>query len=105
MDKFLVAFSTTDKEEEAAKIASTLVGEGVAACVNIVPGIRSIYKWKDELFDEKELLMIIKTTIKNKEALKARLKELHHYDVPELVFFNITDGLPQYLKWIEDNTI
>ena len=103
MSKYLVAFSTTDSEEEAGKIAKTLVEEGFVAGINIVSNLRSIYKWQGEICDKKEFLLIMKTTLSNENRLKVRLKELHHYETPELIFIPITDGLPDYLNWLEEN--
>lgn len=104
MSKYLLAFSTTDSKNEASKIAKALVKEGLAAGVNIVPSLRSIYKWKGALCDKKEFLLIITTTARNQKKLKTRLKDLHHYDCPELVFITIKNGLSKYLSWIDSNT-
>lgn len=100
-EEFFVAFSTTDSEEEASTIAKTLVEENLAACVNIVSNLRSVYRWSGKICDEKEFLLIIKTASTNCEQLKNRLKELHHYEVPELIFLPIVDGLPDYLDWLK----
>lgn len=104
MGNFVVGFSTTDSKEEAKRIARALVGERLAACVNIVPDISSIYSWENRLCDEKEILMIIKTVASKVEDLKTRLKELHHYECPELVFLPIENGLSEYLEWVKTNT-
>jgi periplasmic divalent cation tolerance protein len=98
--KYFIAFSTTDSKDEAEKIAKALVGEGLAACVNIISGVRSIYRWNGKICDEGELLLVMKLTGEKREGLKSRLAELHHYDVPELVFLPIADGLPKYLSWL-----
>lgn len=100
----VVAFSTVDSEKEAKRIAKALVESRLAACVNIVPKITSIYEWKEEICEETELLLIIKTQTNRLEELKATLEELHPYDVPELIICPITDGLPDYLNWVIENT-
>jgi len=99
---YLVGFSTIDSEEKAGTIARQLVEEKLVACVNIIPGLRSIYRWKNRICDEGELLMVMKTTETNQEKVMARLKELHPYDVPEMIFLPITNGLPEYLSWIDE---
>lgn len=104
MTDIVLAFSTIDTEEEAAKIARALVEANVAACVNIVPKITSVYAWKGELCEEEELMLVIKTQQKRIGELKALLKELHPYEVPELIVFPVTDGLPDYLSWVLANT-
>lgn len=100
----IVAFSTIDSEKEAVKIARALVESHLAACVNIVPRVTSIYKWKEEVCEEAEVMLIIKTQQDRLEELKATLDELHPYEVPELIVMPITDGLPDYLSWLLTNT-
>lgn len=100
-NEFFVGLSTTDSENEATEIARALVHEKLAACVNILPNLRSIYRWQDKICDEKEFLLIIKTSAKNLDKIKERIKTIHHYEVPELIFLPIKDGLPDYLSWIE----
>lgn len=104
MSEAIIAFSTIDSEKEAKRIAKALVESRLAACVNIVPKVTSIYEWKEEVCEETELLLIIKTQTNRLEELKATLAELHPYDVPELVVCPIIDGLPDYLTWIMKNT-
>jgi periplasmic divalent cation tolerance protein len=96
----VVALSTAPTAEVAGTIAHALVSEALAACVNIVPGLRSIYRWDGELHDDAELLLVIKTTAGQVAALRARLPELHPYQLPELVVLEVTDGLPAYLAWV-----
>ncbi|MDP2600223.1 MAG: divalent-cation tolerance protein CutA [Deltaproteobacteria bacterium] len=104
MDNFVVCFSTIDSEKEALKIARALVESHLAACVNIVPKVTSVYEWKEEICEETELLLIIKTQQARLKELKAALEDLHPYDVPEFIALPITDGLPDYLGWILANT-
>lgn len=100
----VVAFSTIDSEKEAKRIANALVEAKLAACVNIIPKVTSIYEWKKEICEETELLLVIKTSQARVEELKAALEELHPYDVPELIICPIIDGLPDYLSWVMKNT-
>lgn len=100
----VIAFSTIDSEEEAKKIARVLVETKLAACVNIVPKLTSIYKWKEKLCEEEEFLLLIKTSQARLEELKAVLKKLHPYEVPELIVLPLIDGLPRYLDWVIKNT-
>ena len=96
----VVALTTAPTADAAAQIARALVGEGLAACVNVVPGVRSIYAWKGELCDEAEVLCVVKTRADRVEALRARLVALHPYEVPELVVLDVTGGHEPYLTWV-----
>lgn len=96
----LIAFSTVANEADAARLARTLVDEGLAACVNRIPQITSTYRWKGEVCEESEVLLVIKTTRERFEALKERVVELHAYEIPELVAVAVTDGLAPYLAWL-----
>ena len=100
----LLCLSTCPDAETAARIARTLVEERLAACVNRVPGIQSIYRWQGEINDDAEVLLVIKTTRERFGALRARLSELHPYEVPELIALEIADGLPAYLDWLVRET-
>ena len=99
----VVALSTAPSMEQAAELARTLVAERLVACVNLVPGVRSIYTWKGELCDEAEVLCVMKTRKDHVDALRARLPALHPYDVPELVVLEIGAGHAPYLAWIDDS--
>ncbi|OGQ05696.1 MAG: hypothetical protein A3F82_05020 [Deltaproteobacteria bacterium RIFCSPLOWO2_12_FULL_44_12] len=100
----IIAFSTVDSEKEALKIAKALVEAHLAACVNVVSKVISVYEWKEELCEETEVLLVIKTQSNRLEELKATLEELHPYEVPELIVVPIVDGLPDYLSWLAANT-
>ena len=102
--EYIVVFMTAPSEEEGARIGRALVDEGLSACCNIIPRVRSIYRWKGKVCDEGEVLCIMKTRRSLFGKLKARAAELHPYDVPEVISIDITDGLPEYLKWIEEET-
>ena len=104
MSARLVAFSTAPSAEVAEQLARALVGEGLAACVNVVPGVTSYYRWKGELQRDAEWLLVIKTRAARLEALKAALVRLHPYEVPELVALGVEDGLAPYLAWLDEST-
>ena len=101
----LVIFVTVGSEDEAEKIAEGLVEERLAACVSIVPKIRSIYTWKGKVEREEELLLIIKTKEELFERVRDRVKELHSYEVPEIIAIPVTNGLKEYLDWIDEVTV
>ncbi len=86
------------------ELARRLVDERLAACVNRIPGLRSVYRWRGELHEDAEVLLLIKTTRERFAALKSRLPQLHPYDVPELVAFDAVDGLDAYLGWVAAET-
>ncbi len=100
-----VVLVTVGKEEEAAAFARKLVEEKLAACVNIIPRIRSIYRWKNEIFDEAESLLVMKIRSSVFPLIRKRIRELHSYEVPEIVCFPIEDGLPEYLDWVLENSM
>jgi len=87
-----------------ASIARTLVDEKLAACANLVPNVRSIYRWKGKVCDDAEVLAIIKTTEDRFDALRARLIELHPYDCPEVVAVRVAAGHDDYLRWVVEQT-
>jgi periplasmic divalent cation tolerance protein len=91
---------TTAPPGEAHALARALVEERLAACVNVVPGLRSVYRWKDGVSDEPETLLLIKTTAGGLEALAGRLAALHPYEVPELLTTTPDAGFPAYLAWV-----
>lgn len=95
---------TVGSGDEALSIARTLVAERLVACVQIIPRIRSIYRWKGQVCDEEEHLLLMKTRSDLFPTLQNRIRELHSYEVPEIVSFSITDGLPEYLSWVIENT-
>ena len=99
---YIVVFVTAGSMEEGVRIAKTLVEEGLAACVNLVPKVRSIYRWKGKVCDEEEVLMVVKTGEDLFERVKARVRDLHTYEVPEIVALPIKKGLKEYLEWMDD---
>lgn len=104
MNEISIVLVTVGNEEEAAKIGRTLVEEKLAACANMVPRIRSIYSWKGSIYDEQESLLFIKTRTSLFPALRNRIRELHSYEVPEIISFPIAHGLPEYLDWVVGET-
>jgi periplasmic divalent cation tolerance protein len=100
----LVCLSTFSTPEKAAEIAHILVEEQLAACVNLVPAVRSIYRWQGQVSDDTETLAIIKTTAERYDALASRLVALHPYEVPELIAFPILRGHAPYLAWLTSST-
>ncbi len=100
-DPVVVACLMTFPDEEvAARIASTLVGEGLAACINLTAGVRSIYRWKGAIADDREVLGIAKTTRGRFEAMRRRLVELHPYEVAEVIALEVVAGHGPYLDWV-----
>ncbi|HMK56929.1 MAG TPA: divalent-cation tolerance protein CutA [Dissulfurispiraceae bacterium] len=100
----LIVYITAPHEEEAARIARTLVEERLAGCVNIVKDIRSIYSWQGKIEDEKEVLLIVKTRPQLFQAVSARVQELHSYSVPEVIAMPVVCGSEEYLKWLNETT-
>jgi periplasmic divalent cation tolerance protein len=100
----IVVLMTASDEDEAATIARAVVDSGLAGCVNIVKGVRSIYRWKGKIEDEAEVLMIAKTTKDKFGALSKKVKEMHSYTVPEIIAFPIVEGSREYLDWLRDAT-
>ena len=102
MSKHLVIFCTVATMEDAEKISDKLVGEELAACVNVINGIKSIYKWKGDICRDDELLLVIKSKEANFINIKEAILSLHPYDVPEIISLEIKDGHSDYLKWIDE---
>jgi periplasmic divalent cation tolerance protein len=99
----LVALCTVPNAEEGARIARSLVEERLAACVNIVDGLRSIYVWKGEVSDDREALLVIKTGRATLDALTSRIVALHPYETPEVIALPIAAGHAPYLAWIDES--
>ena len=100
----LACLCTCPDAATAARIASALVDDRLAACVNVLPGVESIYRWQGRVERASEVLLLIKSTRERLPALTARVVELHPYELPELVAVDIAGGLPGYLAWIADAT-
>jgi periplasmic divalent cation tolerance protein len=99
----VVAFSTVGTAEDAERISRALVERRLAACVNVVPGVVSVYRWKGNVLRDEERLLVIKTRAARLEALREALVALHPYDLPELVALPIEAGHEPYLAWLDDS--
>ena len=104
MSSELVVLVTTPEGGLSKRIAEALVGERLAACVNIVTGVESVYRWEGALTTGREQLLIIKTTESRLAALEKRIKELHEYSVPEILALKVEAGSEDYLRWINEMT-
>jgi len=100
---FIIVLSTAGNIDEAERIAEQLVGNHLAACVNIVPAIRSIYRWKDAIQRDQEVLMIIKTSRDKLANVEEMIRSLHSYEVPEVISLALENGSEAYLKWFKDS--
>ncbi len=100
-DKLLV-LTTAGSKTEARRIAESLVERRLAACVNIVPGIMSVYRWEGKVAEAAEYLLLIKTVEAREEQLRSAIRELHSYQVPEFVTLSVNSGSAEYLKWLEE---
>jgi len=99
-----IVITTTGSREEADRIARFLVEEQIAACVNLLPGLTSVYRWKGEVETAEEILLLIKTCAGNLEAVDAALRRLHSYEVPEMLVLEPKAGSQAYLEWIAHST-
>ena len=104
MIESIVVLVTSGSEEEALKIAHSLVEEHLAACVNLISPIRSIYRWEGKIWDEREWLLIVKTQRQRFEELERKVKSLHSYSVPEIIGLPIVEGSSSYLNWLAEMT-
>jgi len=102
-EEFVIAVSTFPDKETAQKIARELIENAIVACANLVPAVESIYFWKEKVEASTEVLAIFKMTAARYSEFESRLRELHPYDVPEIVRLNIAEGNPDYLRWIEES--
>jgi periplasmic divalent cation tolerance protein len=104
MSEARVVLCTVPDEATAERIARTLLDELLVACVNIVPGLRSLYRWQGKIEDERELLLVIKTQASRYPELERRLQELHPYEVCEVLAFEVAAAAPKYLSWLLDES-
>jgi periplasmic divalent cation tolerance protein len=100
LNKFIVVFITCAKRTEAKKIADALVSSRLAACVNIIPSVESIFRWEGKIDNAKEVLLVVKTRQGLFSKLVKKVKSMHSYEVPEIIALPIVCGEPSYLKWI-----
>jgi periplasmic divalent cation tolerance protein len=96
----IVVLSTCGSPEDGERLSRALVEARVAACVNVIPGVRSVYRWKGEVESEGECLLLIKSSRGQFDALRETLTKLHPYEVPELIALPVVDGSPGYLDWL-----
>ena len=101
MSSRLLVLMTCGSEEEADRIANTLVAELLAACVNILPPVTSVYRWEGEIQRDQEWLLIAKSRIEVLDELKRRVRTLHGYDLPEIITIPIVGGSERYLRWLD----
>ncbi len=97
----IVVLSTCGSPKEAQRLARELVEKRLAACVNIVPGVRSVYHWKENIEEEEEVLLVIKTSRPLFEELRNEILRLHSYEVPEVIALQVVDGSESYLAWLD----
>ena len=102
-EKILLALSTFPDAETARQISDQLVTERFAACANILPAVQSIYRWKDKIESGNETLVFFKVSEDRQSAFQYKLRSLHPYDVPEVIFVPVTAGHPEYLQWVSEN--
>jgi periplasmic divalent cation tolerance protein len=103
VEKILLAFSTFPDAETARRISNQLVTENFAACANILPAIESIYRWKEKIETGGETLVLFKLSEDRQSAFQEKLRSLHPYEVPEIIFVPVSSGLPEYVRWVADN--
>jgi len=104
-DEILLALSTFPDVETARKISRRLVTEKFAACANIVPALESIYRWQGKIEEGSETFVLFKTTAARSAEFQAKLKSLHPYDLPEIIFLSVAEGSPEYLRWVAENCV
>jgi periplasmic divalent cation tolerance protein len=98
-----VVFTTASDATEAERIGRALVERRLAACANVLPQIRSIYRWQGKVEDAAEFLLVVKTTAAQFPAIRDAIRELHSYELPECICLPITDGSPDYLRWLAES--
>ena len=100
-----IIFTTSGSEDEARSIANHLVENQLAACVNLIPRVESIYRWQGKVESNREWLLLIKTTSGKFPAVRDAIRELHSYELPECIAVAIDDGSPSYLQWLEQSVL
>ena len=102
-EKILLALSTFPDAEIARRISNQLVSERFAACANLLPSVESIYRWKDKIESGNETFAFFKVSEERQSAFQDKLRSLHPYEVPEIIFVSIASGLTDYLQWVSEN--
>lgn len=95
-----LVLTTAGSRDEAERIAGVLVNERLAACVNLIPGLTSIYRWQGAVEDAAEVLLLIKTTAENLDRVEARIRQMHSYELPEFLVLNPESAAKPYLEWL-----
>ena len=103
MSEILMVFVTCEGRDQAEQIADKVVRDGLAACVNVMPGVRSCYVWEGKPTWSEEVLLVMKTTREEFERLEKRVRELHSYEVPEIIGVKVEVGFEKYLGWVRGN--
>ena len=101
--EFRIVMSTAGSEDEGARIAKSLLERKLCACINLIPKVRSFYRWEGAIQDDAEVLLIMKTTKENLQALSDHLAEKHSYDVPEVLAVSVERGRSSYLEWLAES--
>ncbi|MCL6464619.1 divalent-cation tolerance protein CutA [Pseudacidobacterium ailaaui] len=104
MEEARIVLSTTSSREEAQRIARTLVEERLAACVNLVENVTSIYRWQGAVEESLEIMLIIKCNVEKLAAIETRLHQMHSYDVPEFLVLPVEGGSSAYLRWLRESS-
>jgi len=104
MEEARIVLSTTSSREEAQRIARTLVEERLAACVNLVENVASIYRWQGDVEESLEIMLIIKCNVEKLAAIETRLHQMHSYDVPEFLVLPVEGGSSAYLRWLRESS-
>jgi periplasmic divalent cation tolerance protein len=102
-EKIILALSTFPDAESARRISNELVVGEFAACANILPGVESIYRWKEKIESGNETLVLFKLSEDRQSAFQEKMRSLHPYEVPEIIFVPISSGLPAYVRWVAEN--
>jgi periplasmic divalent cation tolerance protein len=102
-EKVLLALSTFPDQETARDISNEIVTKKLAACANILPGVESIYRWKEEIESGNETLVLFKLSEDRRSGFQEKLRSLHPYEVPEIIFVPVSTGLPEYLRWVTES--
>jgi periplasmic divalent cation tolerance protein len=103
MEPYRVVLTTVSSAEEAKRMARALVEERLAACVNVVGSVASVYRWQGAVEEASEVLLLIKTRVEKLEALEGAVRRLHSYDVPEFVILKVDGGSAAYLRWLDES--
>jgi|SRR5580698_8649688 periplasmic divalent cation tolerance protein len=101
----IVVLTTCESADEASQIARVLVEKKIAACVNIMPGVKSVYRWKEKIEEASEVLLIIKSRRDLFDAIRTEIAKIHTYELPELIALPIVDGSETYLAWLDRELI